>query len=249
MAKIFITGSSDGLGLLAARMLADRGHEVVLHARNAERAEDAKRALPHARAVLIGDLSDTEATKRLAEEINALGRFDAVIHNAGVYQAPKPVIFAVNVLAPYILTALINKPKRLIYVSSGMHRQGSFNVAAPSPGTGVSYSDSKLQVLMLAMAVARRWPDVHVNTVDPGWVPTKMGGSGAPDDLQAGAETQVWLASGDDAAFSGRYLFHMKTEPHAAEADDENAQEKLLERCYELSGIRLADEVQQEKKR
>ena len=118
MARVFITGSSDGLGLIAARMLVEAGHDVVLHARSAEGAEDAKRHLPEAKAILIADLSDMEATKRLADEVNALGRFDAVIHNAGVYQAPKTTIFTVNVLAPYILTALIERPKRLIYISS-----------------------------------------------------------------------------------------------------------------------------------
>ena len=249
MARVFITGSTDGLGLIAAGMLLERGHDVVLHARNAERAQAAKKLLPGAGAVLIADLSDMDATKRLAAEVNRLGPFDAVIHNAGVYRAPKAAIFAVNVLAPYILTALIDRPKRLVYLGSGMHLQGNGETDGLSPETGVSYSDSKLLVLILALTVARQWPDVCVNTVDPGWVPTKMGGPGAPDDLQAGAETQVWLASGDDAAFSGRYLFHKKTASHARAADDEHAQEKLLERCFEISGIRLADRhtVSQEK--
>lgn len=237
MAKIFITGSSDGLGLIAARMLVEAGHVVVLHARNAERAEDAKRSLPQAVAVLIADLSDMEATKRLAKEVNALGRFDAVIHNAGVYQAPKPSIFMVNVLAPYILTALIERPKRIIYISSNMHTQGSSDVNSLSLETGVSYSDSKLQVLMLALAAARRWPEAYVNTVDPGWVPTKMGGKGAPDDLQEGARTQVWLALSGDATFSSKYLFHMKEAPHASNADDETAQEQLLTRCETITSV------------
>jgi len=239
MAKVFITGSSDGLGLLAARMLVDAGHDVFLHARNAERAEDARRQLPEASDVLIADLSDMAPTVRLAEAVNAVGPFDAVIHNAGVYRAPKPAIFAVNVLAPYILTALIERPERLVYIGSNMHTQGSVDIHALSPETGVTYSDSKLLVLMLAKAVARRWPGVHANTVDPGWVPTKMGGKGAPDDLQEGARTQVWLASGENAAVSGRYFFHMKEASYASKADDEPAQEALLARCEAISGIRF----------
>jgi NAD(P)-dependent dehydrogenase (short-subunit alcohol dehydrogenase family) len=115
-----------------------------------------------------------------------------VINNAGVYQLPAKVIFAVNTLAPYILTCLIQKPKRLIYLSSGMHRQGLPNFENFSIDTGrISYSDSKLHVLMLSMAVARKWPNIYSNSIDPGWVPTKMGGRGAPDDLKKGYETQV----------------------------------------------------------
>jgi len=92
---------------------------------------------------------------------------------------------------------------------------------------------------MLALAVVRKWPDVYVNTVDPGWVPTKMGGKGAPDNLQEGARTQVWLASSDEATFSGKYLFHMKEAPHASAADDKAAQEQLLARCEAITGVEL----------
>ena len=84
MSLVFISGSSDGLGLLAARLLVDWGHEVTLHARSAARAEDARRSVPEAKAVAIGDLSSIEETQRVAEQVNSLGRHDAVIHNAGV---------------------------------------------------------------------------------------------------------------------------------------------------------------------
>lgn len=125
-----------------------------------------------------------EETKKLTESVNALGVFDAVIHNAGVYRASPKEIFAVNTLAPYILTCLIQKPKRLIYLSSGMHLQGhsKLNVFT-NEISRITYSDSKLHVLLLSMAVARKWPGVYSNAVDLGWVPTKMGGNGAPDDL------------------------------------------------------------------
>jgi NAD(P)-dependent dehydrogenase (short-subunit alcohol dehydrogenase family) len=84
MSRVFISGSSDGLGLMAARLLVDGGHEVTLHARNTARAEDARRTVPQAKAVAVGDLSSIEETRRVAEQVNALGRHDAVIHNAGV---------------------------------------------------------------------------------------------------------------------------------------------------------------------
>ena len=237
MAKVFITGSTDGLGLLAARMLLSEGCDVVLHARNPQRADEAKRLLPEAKAVLMADLADMEATKRLASEVNAMGPFDAIIHNAGVYQAPKPLIFAVNVLAPYLLTALITPPKRLIYLGSNMHLQGNPDISRLCVQQGAGYSDSKLYVLMLALAVARKWPACQVYTVDPGWVPTKMGGPGAPDDLNQGAQTQVWLAHAKEVPPGGSYLFHMKPARRHERADDPSAQEQLLRLCHALSTI------------
>ena len=242
MARIFITGSSDGLGQLAARALVAQGHQVVLHARNAKRAEEALYLVSGASDVAIGNLSDIEETKQLASRVNALGQFDVVIHNAGVYEAPAKDIFAVNTLAPYILTCLIQQPARLIYLSSGMHRQGKAKLDNFRTGR-ISYSDSKLHVLMLSNAVARRWPGVYANAVDPGWVPTKMGGQSATDDLQKGYDTQVWLAVSEDtqAKVSGRYFFHKKESRHNPEADDVQLQESFLRSCAEISAVELPE--------
>jgi NAD(P)-dependent dehydrogenase (short-subunit alcohol dehydrogenase family) len=238
MARVFITGSAGGLGQLTAKALIEQGHKVVLHARNAERGRDAIKKNPRAEFVLTGDLSNIEETKNLADAVNESGRFDVVIHNAGVYQTSAKEIFTVNTLAPYILTCLMQKPKRLIYLSSGMHLQGrskfnSFDI------NHVTYSDSKLYVLMLCMAVAGKWKDVYSNAVDPGWVPTKMGGRGAPDNLQKGYETQVWLASGNDekAKVSGHYFFHQKERHHNPEADDVLLQEKFMDLCKTITGV------------
>jgi NAD(P)-dependent dehydrogenase (short-subunit alcohol dehydrogenase family) len=242
MARIFITGSADGLGQLSAKALIEQGHHVVLHARNAERGHDAIKKNPEAESVVTGDLSNVEQTKNLAHEVNKLGTFDTVIHNAGVYQTSAKEIFAVNTLAPYILTCLINKPKRLIYLGSGMHSHGHFKPENFKTDTNhITYSDSKLHVLMLCMAVARKWSGVYANAVDPGWVPTKMGGRGAPDDLQKGYETQIWLAVSNDekAKVSGRYFFHQKERHHNPEADDVQLQEKFLSLCKEITGISL----------
>jgi NAD(P)-dependent dehydrogenase (short-subunit alcohol dehydrogenase family) len=240
MAKIFITGSADGLGLLAAKALIKEGHQVVLHARNTQRAAETKSKLPQALAVLTADLQSIDETKQLAEEANKYAPFDAVIHNAGVYQVAPQLIFAVNTLAPYILTCLIQKPERLIYLSSGMHRQGQPNFENFSTTTSrISYSDSKLHVLMLSMAVARKWPAVYSNTIDPGWVPTKMGGRGAPDDLQKGYETQLWLATSNDdkAKVSGRYFHHKKEMHYNTAANDVQLQEELLHQCEGITGV------------
>jgi|ERR1041384_439551 NAD(P)-dependent dehydrogenase (short-subunit alcohol dehydrogenase family) len=240
MARVFITGSADGLGQLAAKALIVQGHEVVLHARNENRGQEAMDQVPGAESVVTADLGSIDETKQLASKVNALGKFDAVIHNAGVYRASGEEIFSINTLAPYILTCLIQTPKRLIYLSSGMHLQGrskleSFNTEI----SRITYSDSKLHVLMLCLAVARKWPEVYANAVDPGWVPTKMGGQGAPDDLQKGYETQVWLAVSNDekAKVSGRYFHHQKEDRHNAEADDVQLQERFLSLCREITGV------------
>ena len=240
MAKIFITGSADGLGQMAAKRLIDLEHQVVLHARNKERGKQAMSKTPGAEDVLIADISSIEETKVLASKINALAKFDVVIHNAGVYRAPAKEIFNVNTLAPYILTCLVQKPKRLIYLSSGMHLHGYSKLDnLKTDIENINYSDSKLHVVMLCMAVARKWPDVYSNAVDPGWVPTKMGGRGAPDDLEKGYETQVWLAVNNDekAKVSGRYFFHQKQRHHNHEADDIQLQERFLNLCGEITGV------------
>ena len=240
MSLILITGSADGLGLLAAQSLAKDGHQVVLHARNQARAEHAKAVVPNAADVLVADLADLTAVKQLAQQANALGHFDAVIHNAAVNHAPAGQILAVNVLAPYLLTCLMQKPARLVFLSSGMHLQGHPNfdgLLQNSPS--INYSDSKLYITMMAFAVARLWPSVRSNAVDPGWVPTKMGGPNAPDDLQQGAETQAWLAAGSPEAtkITGKYLFHKAVKQHNPLADDEKMQDRLIEVCGKFSEV------------
>ena len=242
MARIFITGSADGLGQLAAKALIEQGHQVVLHARNDKRGREAMDDAPGAEAVVTADLSNMAETKRLAEKVNALGAFDSVIHNAGIYEAPGKDIFAVNTLAPYILTCLIQKPKRSIYLSSGMHEGGSAKLDLfGSDVSRITYSDSKLHVVMLCKAVARKWPNVYANAVDPGWVPTKMGGPNATDSFESGIETQVWLAVSDDKAakVSGRYFHHLKEEASNAEADDVQLQERFMSLCEEITGVPL----------
>lgn len=242
MGRILITGSADGLGQLAATALIEQGHQVVLHARNEKRVRETLQKVPGAESCLMGDLSNTEETKHLAAQANALGKFNAIIHNAGVYNVSPEEILAVNVTAPYILTCLIQKPERLIYICSDMHLHGHSNLKnLKSANSTINYSDSKLLLLMLCKAVARKWPGVYTNAVDPGWVPTKMGGPNAPDDLQKGYETQVWLAVSNEqkAKVSGCYFFH-KEEAHSnPEADHVIMQEELLKLCAAMTSIQF----------
>jgi NAD(P)-dependent dehydrogenase (short-subunit alcohol dehydrogenase family) len=255
MARVLITGSSDGLGLMAARLLLDDGHAVILHARNEQRGDDARQALPGAEHVVIGDVESIAGIRKTAELANALGSYDAVIHNVGIgYRQPRRIetvdglcqVFAVNVLAPYLLTALITEPGRLVYLSSGMHRGGEPDLddlqwTGRSWNGAQAYSDSKLFDVVLAFAVARRWPGVLSNALEPGWVPTKMGGPGAPDDLSLAPVTQSWLAVSDNPAamVTGGYFFHQQPREVHPAARSVAIQEGLLERCAELTGTPL----------
>jgi NAD(P)-dependent dehydrogenase (short-subunit alcohol dehydrogenase family) len=230
VARILITGSASGLGRLAADTLLAAGHEVVVHARGVERLQTDGPAV-------IGDLADAGQTRDVAAQANRLGPFDAVIHNAGVYTGPQ--ILAVNVVAPYLLTALIERPRRLVYLTSGMHSGGRAHLDLRPER--VSYSDSKLLVTTLALAVARAWPGVCSNAVDPGWVPTRMGGPGAPDDLELGHRTQEWLATSDvpDARTSGGFWYHQERRTPPRSALDPGFQDDLLTALTDLTRVPL----------
>ena len=239
MARIFITGSADGLGRASAQALLKAGHEVVVHARSENRLAAVREIVETGAESVVGDLADLEETRGIAEQVNGLGRMDAVIHNAGVVSGSQ--VLPVNVVAPYLLTALIRLPRRLVYLSSDMHQGGRPDVAGMDwsghQRTG-SYSDSKLFVTTLALAVARLCPNVLSNAVDPGWVPTTMGGAGAPDDLELGHRTQEWLASSDDAEArsTGGYWHHQqRRSPHPA-ADDIQFQDELLTALAHVTG-------------
>jgi NAD(P)-dependent dehydrogenase (short-subunit alcohol dehydrogenase family) len=241
MARVFITGSADGLGRLATQTLLDDGHKVVVHARNSDRLTAIRDLVDRGAAAVVGDLSDLEETRGIASDVNRLGRMDAVIHNAGVYTGPQ--VTPVNIVAPYLLTALLDRPQRLVYLSSGAHRSGRANLDGIdwTGRAARSYSDSKLFVTTLAFAVARLWPDVFSNAVDPGWVPTRMGGPGAPDDLRLGHLTQEWLATSEDpeARTSSGYWYHQRRiEPHAA-VHDRRFQDQLLDDLARFTATRL----------
>ena len=241
MTRILVTGSADGLGRLAAESLLSGGHEVVVHARNPERAGSLRALVDRGADLVVGDFTDRDAVRRIAVELRDAKPLDAVIHNAGVWRGR--AVMPVNIVAPYLLTAMLPAPRRLVYLSSGSHYDGTASLSGVDwrGERAGSYSDSKLFVTTLAAAVARLRPDVFSNAVDPGWVPTKMGGPGAPDDLELGHRTQEWLASSDDpeALTSGGYWHHRaRRRPHRA-VHDEAFQNRLLEALAEETGTPL----------
>ena len=255
MARILITGSTRGIGAETAQQLIALGHEVVLHARDSSRADAARGEHPGAHGVVIGELDSLESTTALASAANDLGPYDVVIHNAGIGGgvAERAVtadglerIFQVNVVAPYILTALMPVPSRAIYLTSGLEADGTWE-----PGDlqwesrewiGMkAYSDSKLHDLMLAFEVAARHPEAIVNAVDPGWIKTELGGPQAPDPVELGAETQVWLATSEDpaATASGRYVKRREVHEPNPSGRDAAARAALVAELERLTGIRL----------
>ncbi len=239
MLKIFITGSTDGIGFLAAKILLEKGHDVVFHARNEQRAGELRKKIPSSSRILVADFSNMEEVTSLAGEVNALGPFDTIIHNAGVYQASNETIFKVNLLAPFILTASIEKPGKLIYIGSNMHPKGKVDIQNLSLEKGIDYSTSKLFILMFSLYIAKKFPDILVNTVDPGWVPTKMADYNAPDSLEDGTDTQVWLASNFDPKTNGKYFYHLKEADYDNRADNKLLQGELIKQLEQISGIRL----------
>lgn len=242
--RILITGSTGGAGQLAAAYLMKRGHTVVAHARNVQRAADVRRDLLGLDEVVIGDLLDLDQTRALAEQINLLGEFDVIIHNAGEYGLSDAELLNANSVSPYLLTALVTPPQQLSYVSSDLHLGGSLKLDEVGSGGGISYGDSKLHMAMIATAAARLWPDRQINAVAPGWIPTLMGfhngNSTTPDSLREGYMTQVWLAEGiqPGSDVTGEFLFHQQIETRVNDlVHDTDAQDQLLAAFTEQTGV------------
>lgn len=255
--RILITGSSDGLGLLTAKLLSQRSHQVVLHARNSSRAHDATSACPSAHACITGDLSTLAGIRAFAAEADRHGPYDAVMHNAGLYFGALrrtadgvPALVAVNTLAPYMLSCLMAKPKRLVFVSSGLHQNGNAGLeditwrerGESGWSDAQAYADSKLHNIMFAFAFHRHY-GIPTASVDPGWVKTKMGGPSAMDDLDAAVETFAMVCTGEGEAGNrevGHY-YQMKQRSFREEAKDVETQEKLLKLLEKVTGVRVPE--------
>lgn len=241
MALVLVTGASTGLGLATATELAHHGHDVVLHVRNPARL-DGLDVSKRARGVVHGDLAHPKEAVQVADQANAFGRFDAVIHNAGTMDAVDAI--AVNVLAPYLLTASMPLPGRAIFLSSSMHLSGRPGLEPVLAGHGGTYSDSKLLVTAFALALVAQRPQVISHAVDPGWVPTRMGGPTATDDLVEGHRTQAWLATAPESELdprTGGYWHHRAVcRPHPATLEAE-FQQRILDALATITGLSLPE--------
>lgn len=253
MARVLITGSSTGIGQAAAVTLIAQGHEVVLHARNARRAAEAEAAVGGASGTAIGDLSSFEGIRALARDAERRGSYDTVVLNAGIGRLHEPdrvltvdgneLMFQVNTLSAYLLTALLPRPKRLIFTSSAMAGAGVLDLDDPSyderPYNGrEAYCSTKLHLVLLALGLGRRWPGVDSIAFDPGFVATQMtvrNGDVAPLSAQHAGDRLARLAVGGTTAANG-YDTERAWQPGPAE-NDPARQDGLLALCAKLTGV------------
>jgi NAD(P)-dependent dehydrogenase (short-subunit alcohol dehydrogenase family) len=249
MAVVCITGSSDGIGLATVRVLLGQRHRVLVHARSRERGGGLLEQLSGDALLVTGDLARLEEVRGLADQIAAAGPIDVLIHNAGVWvrgSTPRTTeqgletTFAVNVLAPHLLTHLLRDvvSDRLLWLGSGMAGSGH-----PEPDTlgrlqdpRRAYADSKACDVALAQAWGRRLPGLTSAAVDPGWVKTKLASAGAPGDVSSSAAGLAFCSLEADLA-SAPYWKGRRPTPIPRHLRDEALQDAIAAACDRLAGI------------
>lgn len=241
MARVLVTGAAQGVGYATARDLLERGHEVVVHVRKDRRRDAVADLVSIGATVIVADLGRLDEVAGLLLQLDAIGHLDVVIHNAGVLDGKD--LLHVNVVAPYLVAARRDRPERQIFLSSDMHSGGRATLAGIDwSGRSMrrTYSDSKLFVTTLAFALKRLWPEQSSSAVDPGWVPTRMGGPSAPDSLELAHQTQVWLATSEDpeARASGFWYHGMRRDPFRAVLDSA-FQDELMASLASYTGVVL----------
>ncbi|WP_369255993.1 SDR family NAD(P)-dependent oxidoreductase [Geodermatophilus amargosae] len=245
MATIAITGSTDGIGRAAARRLLAGGHTVVVHARSEARGAPVAEELSRLGTVRLvtGDLADLDQVRSLAGQV---GDLDVLVHNAGVWPADgappsrqgHELAFAVNALAPHLLTTLLDERVRgrLVFLGSGMVGSGRVDpddLGSPRPPSR-AYADSKALDVVLALAWARRLPHLRVGAVDPGWVRTKLASPGAPGDVEDGGERVALAAAGE---WAGGYTAGRSRARTPRALEDPALQDRVLAAMDRLAGV------------
>ena len=249
MATVCITGATDGIGLATAGVLLAGGHRVLVHARSEARGRPVVQGLDGDAHLVTGDLAQLAEVRSLAEQIAGHGPLDVLVHNAGVWvrgDTPRvtpdgfETTFAVNVLAPHLLTALLRDrlSGRLLWLGSGMARSGRVRPDAlgAERDPRQAYADSKACDVALAMAWGRRLPQIASAAVDPGWVKTKLASRGAPGDPRESADTLSYCATEADLT-RGPYWRDRRPLPVPAHLRDPALQDTLAAACDRLAGV------------
>jgi NAD(P)-dependent dehydrogenase (short-subunit alcohol dehydrogenase family) len=240
---VLVTGATDGIGEEIARQLVARGARVIVHGRSVERAEAARERVGAA-GVAVADLASFAQVRAMVEELP--GPLDGLVNNAGIGYGTAPPrgartedghepTWQVNFLSAFLLTEALRDRLaggRVVHVSSGVHSSGSVDLEQPDePRYATPYAQSKIALVMLAREQGERWRDggPAVNSCSPGWIATKMGGSGG-GALADGADTPVWLLT-DPAleGVSGRYFWQRREEEPNPQAEDAAARRRLRE--------------------
>ena len=244
---VLVTGATDGIGEEIARQLVARGIGVIVHGRNAEKAEAAAERVGTGE-IAVADLASFAQVRAMAADVE--GRFErlgGLVNNAGIGYGTAPPrntrtedghepTWQVNFLSAFLLTQLLRerlKGGRVVHVSSGVHSSGSVDLEHPDePRYATPYAQSKIALVMLAREQGERWaPDggPAVNACSPGWIATKMGGAGG-GQLQDGADTPVWMLTEPSLeGVTGRYFWQRREEEPNPQAEDAGARERLVE--------------------
>jgi len=256
METIFVTGSTDGIGLETALELASRGHAVVLYGRSEEKVQRARDVIQQAApdAVLHtahADLADLAALALMAQDLAArLPKLDVLINNAGVYMTERRIskagfemTLAVNYLAHFLLTVLLlpllkkSPDPRVVTVSSIAHTRGRIDFDNMNGERHFdayhAYANSKLACTLFANELARREPWLVSNSLHPGVIDTKLlrtGFDATGDSVAVGARTSVYLATSPDVkGISGKYFDHCAAVRPAPLAEDQQLAQQLWE--------------------
>ena len=247
MTTICLTGSTDGIGLAAARTLLAEGHRVLVHARSEERGRPVVDGLDGDRDLVVADLASLEEVRALGERLRA-EPLDVLAHNAGVWvRGETPPLtrdgfettFGVNVLAAHLLTALVadHLSGRLLFLGSGMAQSGRLKPSAlgGERDPRQAYADSKAADVALALGWGRRL-DIPCAAVDPGWVRTKLASAGAPGEVEEGADTLAWCCTQAPLA-DAPYWKDRAPVPVPGRLRDAGLQDALLKECDRLAGL------------
>jgi NAD(P)-dependent dehydrogenase (short-subunit alcohol dehydrogenase family) len=246
MTSVLVTGATDGLGRVVARDLAERGFDVLVHGRDARRADAVAREIGAA-GVHLADFSVLEQVRELAL---SLPRVDVLVNNAGLISEQRVVTgdgieltFQVNHLAPFLLTTRLverDPPRRVVHVASVGQERPDFDDLMLEHGYDEwrAYRQSKLAQIMFSFESARRWPDVESVALHPAtFMDTKIVRSrtGSPwSTVQEGADATVRLAADLELDDQGRYFDGLREARADAMAYDADARKRLWDVSEQL---------------